>query len=424
MNLEPPIRSIPDEAPATSLAEDPENRWWKRDDLAYCQGQLCLAGQDLEQLAKSAGQPIFAYSAPRLAANLERLRGAMRRLPHPSRIHYAMKANRFPPVLTCFKNLGLEGIDVCSPAELRLALQAGFRQDQISFTGTSISNSDLDCLAAHPDVWVNCDSLSMIRRLGERSPGRMIGLRINPRIGIGYRENEQLRYAGNAATKFGIYLDRFDEALRLAKASGLAVRGIHFHAGCGYLDQQLLVLRDVLEGARRFIDRVPNLDHVNLGGGLGIPLVESDAPLNLESWTRVIEETLADVAASIWIEPGDYLVKDAGVMVLEINTIEEKGGRQFVGVNGGFNLHVEPAFYRLPLEIVPCSLTPRPDREKVENAAVVGNINEALDVFASRVNLSPVGEGDYLAFLNAGGYGSSMSSNHCMRGVFAEHLIS
>jgi diaminopimelate decarboxylase len=331
-----------------------------------------------------------------------------------------MKANRFLPILTHLRAEGIDGIDACSPAEVQLARQAGFREDQISFTGTSVSNADLDCLAAHPKVWINCDSLSTIRRLGERSPGRKIGLRINPRAGVGYRQNEQLQYSGEEPTKFGIYLDRIDDALREAANAGMEVTGIHFHAGCGYLDDQLPAFRRVIEEALPFLQKIPNLEGVNLGGGLGVPIVEGDPPLNLEAWCEVVGDTLGDVATSIWIEPGDFIVKDAGVLVLEVNTIEEKGGRTFVGVNGGFNLHIEPAFYHLPLEIVPCS---RRAGESLSDVSIVGNINEALDVFAKGVDLPAVREGDFLAFLNAGGYGSSMSSNHCMRGQFAEYLV-
>lgn len=402
----------------------PASPWWRRDDLAYDEsGRLRLAGQDLEHLARSAGQPVFAYSAGRLGENLDRLRGALATIPHPTRILYAMKANRFLPVLGQLKAAGVDGIDVCSPEELRLARQIGFREDQISFTGNSVSNADLDCLAAHPGAWVNCDSLSTIRRLAERSPGRKIGLRINPRVGAGYRQNEQLRYSGGTATKFGIYPDRIAEAVALADQVGLNVTGIHFHAGCGYLDDQLGNFREVLEVARPLLSSIPHLEHINLGGGLGIPLVEGDEPLNLPAWSALVGEILGGLAVAIWIEPGDYLVKDTGVMVLEINTIEEKSGKMFVGVNGGFNLHIEPAFYRLPLHILPCSLSDRPGRMPLAKATVVGNINEALDVFAEDIPLPPVAEGDYLAFLNAGGYGTSMSSNHCMRGKFAEYLI-
>ncbi len=397
----------------------PDSLWWVRDDLKYINGFLSLGGEDLNHLAKSSGGPCFVYSAARVTRNLSRLKNTLAGFGPNSRLLYAMKANRFSPLLAHLRSSELDGVDVCSPNELRLARQVGFRESEISFTGTSVANADLDVLAAHPGVWVNCDSLSTLKRLGERCRGRKVGLRINQEAGVAYAGNERLNYTG-AVSKFGIYWDQMDEAFEIASRYGMEITGLHFHAGCGYLTPQLEDFRAVLEKAKPFIQRVPNLDHVNFGGGIGVPIVEHDAPLDLNAWQQVIKDVYGDTPDfAVWIEPGDYLVKDAGVMILEVNTIEEKGGRLFAGTNGGFNLHPEPAFYNLPLEIVPCMWRPGEERA----VKVVGNINEALDVFYEEISLPPIEEGDFLAFLNAGGYGSSMSSNHCMRGNFSEFLV-
>ncbi len=394
--------------------------WWIREDINHNEaGILTLNGQSVERIARSSGGPCFIYSAPRISQNLERLKSALCGLGPKSRVLYAMKANRFLPLLTYLKMSGVDGIDVCSPNELRLARQAGFAENEISYTGTSVSNADLDIIAAHPDVWVNCDSLSSLKRLGQRCRGREIGLRINQKAGVGYHDSGKLNYTG-ATTKFGIYEEQFDEAFKIAAHFGMEITGLHFHAGCGYLNSQLENFRNVLHRALPFIEKVPNLKHVNIGGGVGVPHMEIDKPLDLSAWRLILEEAFGDPPPfSIWMEPGDYLVKDAGMLVLEANTVETKNGRNFIGVNGGFNLHIEPAFYQLPLEIVPCRIR---SGESVE-VTVAGNINEALDIFADRCQLSPVEEGDYLAFLNAGGYGTAMSSNHCMRGTFSEYLV-
>lgn len=402
---------------------EPDTNWWEREDLTYLDGRLHLSGQCLEHLARSAGEPVFVYSARRVASNLGRLRESLSGLPQSAKVLYAMKANRFLPLLSELRRIGVDGVDVCSPDEVLRARQVGFREDQISFTGTSVSDADLEVLAWHPGVWINCDSLSSLRRLGRRCPGRKIGLRINPRAGVGYRQNDQLRYSGELPTKFGIYRDRFEEALEVAACHDLQIAGLHLHAGCGYLDDQLENYRKVLTATLPFIERMPNLEHLNLGGGLGIPLVQGDAPLDLAAWTGVVADVLGGLKASIWIEPGDYLVKDTGILVLEVNTVEEKDGCRFIGVNGGFNLHIEPAFYRLPLHPVPCRFPTGSPSEVAVPAQVVGNINEALDILHGHAILPGLREGDYLAFLNAGGYGSSMSSNHCMRGRFSEYLV-
>lgn len=394
--------------------------WWQRPGLGYRRGRLHLGNEDLERLAHSSGQPTYAYHAKRVRDNLERLRATLRRHAPDARVFYAMKANRFVPLLGVLR-AGQCGIDACSPREVLLARQCGFAEDTISYTATAVSDDDLAVLRRHPDVWINCDSLSMIRRLGQLMPGREIGIRINPGIGVGYRANRLVRYAGRRPTKFGIHESEFNEALRLAAAHKLRVTGLHVHAGCGYLTPQLAAWQKVLESALGFAAQVPGLRHLNVGGGLGIPLVAGDEPLDLDAWGHVLARTVVRTGLQVWVEPGDYLVKDSGVLLLQVNTVETKRGTRFVGVNGGFNLHIEPAFYQLPLEPVPC-------REPVNGArwqrvTIAGNINEALDLLATDVPLPPIAEGDWLAFLNAGGYGAAMSSNHCLRGEFAEYLV-
>lgn len=401
--------------------------WWERRDLRYHDGSLYLGHQNVEELARSAGTPLFIQSSSRISENLARLRDALDSRSLEYRIFYSMKANRYPPLVTYIKTLGLCGMDVCSPGEVLLSRQVGFREKEISYTGSFASDEDLDCLRKHPGVWVNCDSLSTIRRLGRLCVGREIGIRINLRIGIGY--NRYLRYSGAETTKFGIYSDRFDEALALAKNSGLHVVGLHFHSGCGYLTPHLQQWDKVLESFLWFIDRTPEVKYVNIGGGLGIPLTEDEKCLDLEAWTEIIATRLGRRKVQVWIEPGTYLVKDAGILVLQVNIVEKKDDTVFVGVNGGFNIHADPVFYDLPLEVAPSRFklsndtSQSWDRSVLKKVTVAGNINEARDIFARDVMLPPVEEGDYLCFLNAGAYGASMSSNHCMRGQFSEYLL-
>ncbi|HEX3731119.1 MAG TPA: diaminopimelate decarboxylase [Opitutaceae bacterium] len=392
--------------------------WWTRKGLGYRGRRLRLGSCDLQALAEKRGTPLYAYHGARIRANLGRLRGALAAEGLRARVFYAIKSNRFPPLLRLLRSAGA-GADVCSPAELELARRCGFRPGAISYTGTAMSEEDARCLARHPQVRLNCDSLASLRRIARLSPGRRIGLRINPGVGLGYRANPRLRYAGERDTKFGIYAEQFEEALRLSARGGLAIAGLHFHAGCGFLTPQLPAVDRVFAAVRPFLERLPDLEYLNLGGGLGIPLVASDDPLDLAAWSRLVRRRFGRDKFEVWVEPGDYLVKDAGVLLLQVNMAERKRRTWFVGVNGGFNLHPEPAFYRLPLAPAPCELRTGP----VRTFAIAGNINEALDLLAEKVRLPLPEEDDILAFLNAGGYGAAMSSNHCMRGSFQEVLL-
>lgn len=395
--------------------------WWQREDLKYQNFDLHFAGQNLWEMVQQTGTPAFVYSGARVRANLERLHAALAAHRIPFRIFYALKANRFPPLVTALKQWGLCGIDVCSPGELLLARQMGFAEEEISYTGTSVSNADLEVIQRHPHVHVNCDALSTIRRLGERCPGREIGIRINPQVGAGY--HAELHYAGAKATKFGIYPDRFREALELAKQYDLKIKQLHFHFGSGYLTPQLPQLAQALERTNWFLDQCqlqcPEIDTLDIGGGLGVPVTEDRAPLDLDQWATMIARHAQVRGVKIHLEPGDYLVKDAGVLLVQVNTVEEKGGTQFVGVNAGFNLQNLAVYYKTPFVVVPLRQKDLP----AQTVTIAGNINEAIDLLAEDVSLPQMQEEDYLALLNVGGYGAASSSNHCMRGQFSEYWL-
>lgn len=398
--------------------------WWARPDLDYHDGELHLAGHSLQQLAAGQSTPLYCYSAERVRIRLEQLHAALAATGLAHRVYYAMKANRFAPLLTWLRGTGLCGIDACSPNEVDLALGCGFQPDEISFTAGSLSETDLDRLARQPGLIINADSLSTLRRLGRRCPGREIGLRINPGVGVGYGDNPLLQYAGRT-TKFGIYREHLDEAIRVAAEHGLRITRLHLHVGIGYLTERLPLWEPAVKLACDFLDALPEVRLVNLGGGLGLPHTAADRPLDLGAWGGIIRRHLGPRGVTVAIEPGDFLVKDAGVLLLTVNSVERKREVEFVGVDGGFNLAVEPFFYQLPCEPVPARLAGADAwaPEKLRPVSIAGNINEALDVWAGNVPLPPLAEGDLLAFLNAGGYAASMSSNHCLRGDFRERLL-
>jgi len=396
--------------------------WWERADLRYESGRLVFAGRDAAALAEEADGPLYLYSAARIQANLDRVAAALATTGCAHRIYYAMKANRNPALLAMLATTGRCGIDICSPRELDHALAQGFGADQISFTGTGVSRRDLAHLLAHDGLTINCDSIGMIRRIGEQAPGRAIGIRVNPARGVGYGDSERLTYAGARTTKFGIYREQWGEALAVARQYRLRVTSLHFHVGCGYLNDQLESWEAALAAGLSFLDDLPDVRVVNIGGGLGLPHRATDRPLDLALWAGLLRRHFAGRTLEIAVEPGDYIVKDAGMLILGVTNVETKRDTLFVSVDGGFNLHPEPVFYDLPCEPVACA--PRGvDRATWRDCTIAGNINEALDLWAEDVTMPPLEEGDFIAFLNAGGYGAAMSSDHCMRGAFQEILL-
>lgn len=393
--------------------------WWERPDLHYGHGRLYFAGRDVAVLAAAADAPLYLYSADRVRANLDRLCEALAGTGQDYRVYYAMKANRFAPLLGMLAETGQCGLDICSPNEMDLAIACGFRPDQLSFTGTGVSQRDLDRLLVHDDMIINCDTIGMIRRIGERRPGRQIGIRVNPGRGVGYGDSEKLTYAGARTTKFGIYRAQWEEALDVARAHDLRITNLHFHVGCGYLNRQLGEWEAAMQGGLEFLTDLPDVTMVNIGGGLGLPHRAADTVLDLEKWASALRRNFAGRPVGVAVEPGDYLVKDAGLLVLGVTDVERKSDTLFVSVDGGFNLHPEPVFYDLPCEPAPC--VPRGSGgDEWQVCTIAGNINEALDLWAENIRLPPLLEGDFIAFLNAGGYGAAMASHHCLRDDFTE----
>lgn len=403
-------------SPVTPSADHP---WWQRDDLSFRDGRLHLGGTDLADLAQKVGTPAYVLRAPRVVENLGRLHAALDGAGLTHRLYFAIKANRTPQLLSHIAARRICGADICSPSELLHALACGFREEDISFTGTSLSTADIETLARFDGIRINFDSLAALRKFGRLCPGREVGLRVNPDRGIGYTGNDMLQYSGIEATKFGIYLDRLPEAIEIAREHDLRITRIHFHAGCGYLDRELTQLAEVLSASRAFIDQLPDLAEVNIGGGLGVPHRSDDAPLDLARWAATIKAAYGDLGLTVAVEPGDYVVKDAGVLLASVTYAERRKSVEFLGIDAGFNLAMEPAFYDLPCE--PVAAAPR--RASETRYTIVGNVNEALDKWAEDHPLPEMQDGDPVALINAGGYAASMRSDHCLRGGVGEVLL-
>jgi diaminopimelate decarboxylase len=393
--------------------------WWIRPGLDVVDGRLSIAGRDAEALAREHGTPLFAYDLARFAENASAIQAAFARTGVPFRLRFALKANPLPDVLAVFRALGAPGspdavgIDACSPGEVLRALECGWRPDEISYTGTNVSDRDLDVLLAHR-IHLNLDAISQIERYGRRAPGTAIGLRIDPASGAGYRTH--LEYSGESPTKFGIGFERFDEALGVASRHDLAIDTIHFHAGSGWLADGLAAFERALPAAVEAVDRARAAGHaiveVNVGGGLGVAARQDETSVDPAAYAAVVARHLGPLGVTVTAEPGDALTKDAAILLAEVVTVEARRGVTFVGLDIGWNVNCAYFIYGFAQEFVLCR---QPTAERTERVTVAGHINEASDVFAEDYPLPPVAEGDIVALLNAGGYHQAMSSTHCLR---------
>jgi diaminopimelate decarboxylase len=394
--------------------------WWVRPGLDIApDGRLLVAGVDPERLAREHGTPLFVYDRVRFAENARRIQAAFARTGAPFRLRFALKANPLPQVLEVFRGLGVPGapdsvgVDACSPGEVLRALECGWTPAEISYTGTNVSERDLDVLLAH-GIHCNLDALSQIDRYGRRAPGSRIGIRIDPGAGAGY--NAHLEYSGERPTKFGVGLERFDEALDIAARHDLRVDTIHFHAGSGWLADGLAGFERALPAAVQAVEGARAAGHdvaeVNVGGGLGMPGRADERAIDLDAYAAIVTRYLGPLGVVISAEPGDHLSKDAAVLLGEVVTVETRRGVTFVGLDIGWNVNCAYFIYGFAQELVLCRDAAA---VRTEVVTVAGHINEASDVFAEDYPMPPVREGDVVALLNAGGYLQAMSSTHCLR---------
>ena len=404
-------------APAAQAGIAPT--WWRRPGLDVRDGRLSVNGADLEGLLREHGSPLFVYDLARPRETVRELQAALARTGIPYRVRFALKACPDPRILAVLRGLGEPGtpdsvgIDACSPGEVLHALANGWQPDEISHTGTNVSERDLDVLLAHP-IRLNLDAVSQLERVGRRAPGRRVGIRVNPGAGAGYTEH--LAYAGERPTKFGIADDRLDDAIEACRRHGLVVDTLHFHAGSGWLGDQLDGFERALDLATRSLDRLADagfaIREVNVGGGLGRVARDGERPVDLDAYAQVVARHLAPYGVTAAFEPGDFVMKDAAVLLGEVVTVERRGGTTFVGLDIGWNVNSAYFVYRYAQEI----LTVRdPLRPRPWTVTVAGHINEAGDVFAEDYPFPEVEEGEPVAILNAGGYLQAMSMTHCLR---------
>lgn len=393
--------------------------WWARAGLEVREGRLLVAGRHAEAVAGEHGTPTYAYDLVRIEEQARGLFDAFERQGVPFRLRLALKAQRDPEVLAFVRGLGSIGIDACSPGEVRHALEHGWTADEISFTGTNLSATDVDAVL-DAGVNANLDVLSQLDRWGRRAPGTTIGIRVNPRAGASWSglpaaEGESL-YAKAKATKFGILPEQLDDALALAAEHALSIDTLHCHVGDGFLTDGLprfeVAIERVAEMTRRVMDAGHEVREVNAGGGLGVPQRPDDEPLDVDAYAALLADHLGPLGVTIACEPGDYLAKESGILLAEVVTLDERDGVTFAGLDAGFNVAPEPFIYDA---LVPIVLPRAADAEPSRTYTVAGNINEGDDLWGEDVPLPELREGDVMALLLVGAYGRSMHINHCLR---------
>jgi diaminopimelate decarboxylase len=391
--------------------------WWERPGLEVRDGRLLIAGRDAEQIACTNATPVFAHDLVSAREQALALRDAMAAAGLAYRIRFALKAQRDPGFLRYLcAEAPFVGMDVCSPGEVTWALEHGWAPEEISYTGTNVSDHDLATILP-TGVHVNVDLLSQLERLGRTAPGSAVGIRVNPGIGASIHGGAETKYAGSKPTKFGILPDQLDDAVAIAAAHGLTIDTVHYHTGYLYMTESIPIVEEaatrVAGIVRALRDRGCPIREVNTGGGLGVRFRESATGLDIDAWSHALARAYDGLDMTVATEPGEFIAKQVATLLAEVITVEDRGrGHVFVGVDAGWSTANESFVYEIPFHPIVCRAADAvPDR----TYTIAGHINEGDDLFATDVALPEVREGDVLAIPNVGAYNLSMASNHCLR---------
>ena len=382
-------------------------------------------GLPLREIAERFGTPVYVTSEQRIRDNARRFLSAFRPTWPEYRLLYAMKANPNPAIVRILKTEGC-GADCSSPAEIRIAGEAGVPRESTLYTGAYPSDDEL-AYALEAGIPINLDDVALFPRLRRLGLPNTLSFRVNP----GRTESgpEGLKFPGRGA-KFGIPLARAIEGLRLAQRAGVPHFGLHTMPGSNVLNPEHFGLVGRFLGrAYRRVERElgVGLDFMDAGGGFGVPYRPNEPALDLPKVARGLSQgILAGLGRPspaklpmLCNEPGRYLVADSTVLLTRVTHVKE-GRPLLVGVDAGMQTLLRPALYQAYHPVHPVGTSSRPFR----TVNLVGPVCENTDVLAANRRLREPRIGDLYAIGNSGAYGFSMSSQYNTRPRPAEVLIS
>ncbi len=376
----------------TKAADSEMPAWWRQK-----RGQITALMEDQDAA--------FVYDLNEVASAAQRLRG----LTSVSRIFYALKANSEARILKVIEQQGL-GFECVSLGELNWVLQMfpDIAVDRILFTPNFAMQSEYR-EALLKGVHVTVDNSFMIEHWGDMFAGHDILLRIDTGLGSGH--HKKVRTAGKQS-KFGIPIADLDRLVPLLKEKNVRIVGLHAHTGSGmmHIEDWSGTLRSLLDIKQHFED----IQFIDIGGGLGVPEREGELTFDLQALDEILTKQKDQLAGEveIWLEPGRYLVAQAGVLVAKVTQLKGKGRIQYLGIAAGMNSLIRPTLYGAWHQVFNLS---RLNEAATQIYSIVGPICETGDFLARDRGLPTTFPGDLILITNCGAYGASMASNYNMR---------
>ena len=386
-------------------------------------GVLHAEDVDLRTIAAEVGTPFYCYSSATIVRHFNVFRDAF--ADQNALICYAMKANSNQAVLKTLARLGA-GMDVVSEGELRRAHAAGVPGHRITFSGVGKTAAEIAYALDLDILCFNVESepeLAEISRVASQKGGSArVSIRVNPDVDA---KTHKKISTGKSENKFGVPISRAREVYaRAAKLPGIAITGVDMHIGSQItdlapFDDAFALLSDFVRTLR---DDGHAIDHVDLGGGLGIPYHEGEDPASYhpERYAAIVRKHTNSLGCQLVFEPGRLIVGNAGVLVTKVLYVKEGEGRTFVIVDAGMNDLIRPTLYDAHHEIYP--VTPRPNSQLIV-ADVVGPVCETGDYMALGRRMMRPAPDDLLAIMSAGAYGAVQAGTYNSRPLAPEVLV-
>lgn len=387
-------------------------------------GVLHADGVPLPALAEQYGTPLYVYSAGVMRHNVQRLRDALAQALPADRqpmIAFACKANSNLAVLGLLGRMGL-GCDVVSGGEMFRALRAGIAADKIVYSGVGKSDGEIAAALDHSIHQINVESKAELERIAALAQARNIVARITFRFNpdVAAKTHDKIS-TGRSDHKFGISRAEIEELYPWAAVHPhLEPRGLHMHIGSQLTEMEPFRLAyEKLADFTSFLKSkglpVPTLD---LGGGLGI-VYGGEEPPDLHAYAGIIRDVILPLGTEIILEPGRFIVGDAGLLLTKVSYIKESRTRRFIILDAGMNDLIRPALYGAhhPVRLV------QSRKVAASRYDIVGPVCETGDTFMKDVELPGAEKDDLIALMAAGAYGFVMASNYNTRPLPAEVLV-
>ena len=378
-----------------------------------------ISDESLLEFAKEYGTPLYVYDGDLV---VERYRDLFKFIPYDRlKIHYALKANYNPGLLTLLRDAGA-GLDTVSPGEVVYALKLGFPRERIIYTANNMTDAEFEQVLAM-DVVMNIGSLSRLRKIAKQHPGMKLCLRFNPDVCDG--DNEKTMTGGDL-TKFGILLESVEEVKALVKEGNLRVIGLHEHTGSGLQHAESVYQSMDNLMAIATPENFPDLEFLDFGGGFKVPYKPEERRVDYVAMGAEIARRFTAFTErygrrlDMLFEPGKYMVAEAGHLLTEVNTIKHNRTRVIAGCDSGFPQLIRPVLYGAYHQIRNLS---NPAGKPVVYD-VCDNICETGDRFAEQRELPEIREYDILAIGNAGAYCYSMGGVYNLRPMPGEIVVS